>query len=397
MTAALPHTAPAEVEALLARFDLGRAMNSLHRLCAPEFGGRRLVSEGHQQAQRWLAESFESIGLPVELFPFRLDATVVDLAGRPRLEIVEERRLLRHRIDYAEHPRSAPLADEEDSLRWATLESVPRGRDFDLLAAAQREQGVGGLLVPQQPMADGYLAKRIVARAPLELPVISIAAPLLPTLAGKRLRVHLPLRRVPAQGAHVIATLAGTDPELRHEPILLGAHYDGVGDDPGVRLPGAADNAAAVAVLLEVARVLASALLPRRPIRFVAFDGEEVDALGSRAYATALAESDTRPFLVNLDMAAQLHEAITVEPGASPARILAALDQAGEWLEQPLAIGTVSSDNRRFAAAGFPSVGIGLGGKAMHSPADGYKNVDPRALLAAGRLLLAAVSQLANG
>ncbi|MEV3987027.1 M28 family peptidase [Nonomuraea sp. NPDC049758] len=38
--------------------------------------------------------------------------------------------------------------------------------------------------------------------------------------------------------------------------VLLAAHYDGVADDPGMRLPAAADNAAGVAAVLEAFRVL---------------------------------------------------------------------------------------------------------------------------------------------
>ena len=94
-------------------------------------------------------------------------------------------------------------------------------------------------------------------------------------------------------------------------------------------------------------------------------------------------------------LAAKLNGRVAVEPGAEPAQTLAALDRAGEWLELPLAIASVSSDNRRFARVGFPSVGIGLGGEGIHTPADTPERVDRDALAAAGRLLLATVWQLA--
>jgi hypothetical protein len=64
--------------------------------------------------------------------------------------------------------------------------------------------------------------------------------------------------------------------------VLIGAHYDGV---PGS--PGADDNASAIAVLLEMARALA-ANPPKRRVRLVAFDLEERDLAGSRAYAAEL-------------------------------------------------------------------------------------------------------------
>jgi aminopeptidase YwaD len=79
--------------------------------------------------------------------------------------------------------------------------------------------------------------------------------------------------------------------------ILVGAHYDAV---PGS--PGADDNGTAVAVLLELARAFAEAP-PRRPVRLVAFDLEETDRLGSRAYARDLRqEAEPVALMIALEM-----------------------------------------------------------------------------------------------
>jgi hypothetical protein len=61
--------------------------------------------------------------------------------------------------------------------------------------------------------------------------------------------------------------------------VLIGAHYDGQG--PG--FPSASDNAAGVAVVLEVARELKSKSLPVSIIA-IAFDAEEEGLVGSRYY-----------------------------------------------------------------------------------------------------------------
>jgi hypothetical protein len=66
---------------------------------------------------------------------------------------------------------------------------------------------------------------------------------------------------------------------------------------------------------------------------------------------------------------------------------MAALDQAGELLEIPLILGNVASDNRRYTAAGFPSVGVALGGAGGHTPADTAEHLGSGAMqLAAGVL-----------
>ncbi len=395
--ATVTETAPAEVEALLRLLDLGRMTADLNRLCDVEFAGRRVSSLGHDLAQAWLAMRMQLLGLTVEIVPFTLATQVLDVYDTPLFEFTDEQRRLRYRIDYAEHPRSSDLPQPTENLPWAILDSVPRGEQLDNLAASYRRGGVAGLLVPQFRTQSGFLSKRIVARPPNELPLIAVAPDLLPELQRKRLRIKLPLRRLTAVGGHVVGTISGSDPQLTQQPILVGGHYDALGDDTGgLRLPGAADNAAAVAVVLELARVLSSATPPRRPISFAAFDAEEVDALGTHTYARALAKAGVRPLVINLDMAAQLHKAVLVEPGASPTRTLAALDQAGEWLGQPLVLGDVSSDNRRFAQVGLQTVGIGLGGNDIHTPADTPENVNPPAMLAAARLLLTTVWQLAR-
>lgn len=71
-------------------------------------------------------------------------------------------------------------------------------------------------------------------------------------------------------GANVLATVPGTTDRW----ILVAAHYDHLGKDGRDIYRGADDNAAAVAILIEVARALAREKLPRGVI-FAAFDAEE--------------------------------------------------------------------------------------------------------------------------
>lgn len=93
----------------------------------------------------------------------------------------------------------------------------------------------------------------------------------------------LPGMETPLLGENVGAYLPGTDPALADEFILLTAHYDHLGGDSKRFFPGADDNAAAVAMVLEVARVLSQTESPpRRSIAFVNFDLEENLLWGSR-------------------------------------------------------------------------------------------------------------------
>jgi hypothetical protein len=67
--------------------------------------------------------------------------------------------------------------------------------------------------------------------------------------------------------ANIIGTIPGTDPASA--PILLGAHFDTCGD-----IPGADDNAAAVAILLGVAEILSKQARDRSVV-LAFFDAEE--------------------------------------------------------------------------------------------------------------------------
>lgn len=105
-------------------------------------------------------------------------------------------------------------------------------------------------------------------------------------------------------GTNVVGVLPGSDPKLAHEFVVVTSHYDHLGKHDGEMHPGAADNAAGMAVLLEVAEHLSLAEnRPRRSVVFAAFDCEETGLLGSFAF---VARKDFDPErlagVINIDM-----------------------------------------------------------------------------------------------
>ena len=87
-------------------------------------------------------------------------------------------------------------------------------------------------------------------------------------------------------GRNVVGVLPCADPAHNKEAVVIGAHYDHLGEGFGEDIYfGANDNAAGVGVLLEIARAFASLpLRPRRTVIFVAFDAEEIGRRGSKQY-----------------------------------------------------------------------------------------------------------------
>jgi aminopeptidase YwaD len=77
-------------------------------------------------------------------------------------------------------------------------------------------------------------------------------------------------------------TLPDTEPFQSAPPLIVAAHFDTVQGSPG-----ADDNASALVVMLQIARQVRAMKLAR-PIRFIAFNLEEENLLGSSAYTALL-------------------------------------------------------------------------------------------------------------
>lgn len=88
----------------------------------------------------------------------------------------------------------------------------------------------------------------------------------------------------PAQ--NVLAKISGTDPKLKNEYVIVGAHMDHLGVDMGGDvLNGADDNASGTAVVMEAARVMKlNRFNPKRTIVFALWAAEEEGLLGSKYY-----------------------------------------------------------------------------------------------------------------
>ena len=127
---------------------------------------------------------------------------------------------------------------------------------------------------------------------------------------------------------NVVGILPGSDPKLKDEAIVIGAHYDHLGrGGEGSLAPregeihhGADDNASGSAGLLELARILTKTANPRRTIVFIAFSGEEEGLLGSDYYVThPLLPLANTVAMINMDMIGRLQESKLIIGGVGTA------------------------------------------------------------------------------
>jgi carboxypeptidase Q len=82
---------------------------------------------------------------------------------------------------------------------------------------------------------------------------------------------------------NIVGEIPGTDPALKDEVVMIGAHFDSWHSGTG-----ATDNGAGSGVMLEAMRLLKTlGLQPRRTIRIALWTGEEQGLYGSREYVLA--------------------------------------------------------------------------------------------------------------
>lgn len=192
------------------------------------------------------------------------------------------------------------------------------------------------------------------------------------------------LRRVDSR--NVLALLPGSDPKLRDEIVVYTAHWDHLGRDERLKgdqiYNGAADNAAGVAVLLEIAQAaqaLPPTQRPKRSLLFLSVTAEEKGLLGARYYAQNPLYPLTRTVAnINMDGANQFTPTSDMETigfGASTLDDLGVTVARSQGREMkpdahPERGSYYRSDHFEFAKVGVPAFYARSGKLFIGKPAD---------------------------
>jgi hypothetical protein len=220
-----------------------------------------------------------------------------------------------------------------------------------------------------------------------------------------RIRYHAEARDV--RSANVIGRIAGSDPQLAREAVVISAHLDHLGVDArGEIRNGAIDNASGVAQLLAIGRALtALPRPPRRTILLLATTGEELGLLGAEGFtAHPTWPIDRIVANINIDQTGMMWPiADVVADGAERSTLAGPAGRAAAALGLTVSPDPVPeqgfflrSDQAPFARAGVPSLIFRPGfrdrsggsdhnralftrwrGTAYHSPLDKIGQRDP--------------------
>ena len=209
--------------------------------------------------------------------------------------------------------------------------------------------------------------------------------------------------------SNVVAMIEGSDPDLRDEFIVVGAHLDHLGMMP-VLFPGAMDNASGVSLALGITKALSTAEIDlKRSLIILLFGAEEVGLVGAKHFIEAFPyDTDQIKMMINLDMVGRGDSffASTAEPWDS---LLEAIEYNNDrWVHRPFT--PVSrpwnyqirprTDGAVFYNEKIPAITFGTRGATTptlyHVPEDTIEQVDIEIMRDVIKVLTMSIANLGN-
>ena len=210
--------------------------------------------------------------------------------------------------------------------------------------------------------------------------------------------------------SNIIGYLEGSDPILKDEYIIIGAHYDHLGlrekGSETVIYNGADDNASGTAAMIEIARRLRQKEGKlARTILFVAFDAEEIGLHGSEYLASILPAEQVK-FMISMDMVGWLQA--TDELTVAGVAMLKGGRNIMESVPTPAGLNVHlkrydkmimgGSDHDSFASLGVPAFYATTGLKSpYHKPEDTAEKIDYSGMALVTEYLGSMTEEFASG
>lgn len=190
---------------------------------------------------------------------------------------------------------------------------------------------------------------------------------------------------------NVVAMLPGTDPVLKNQYIVIGAHFDHLGFGgcgSGSMMPdtfavhnGADDNASGVAGVLEIAEFLSKQNL-KRSVIFITFGAEERGLLGSDYFVNNLpVDKDSISGMLNFDMIGKYNGKLSVLGTGNALEfenLITQIKVDTSILKVKTSKNAYSgSDHASFIKNGIPALFFyASSGKGYHTPFDDIQFID---------------------
>ncbi|CUS98040.1 M20/M25/M40 family metallo-hydrolase [Candidatus Kryptobacter tengchongensis] len=211
------------------------------------------------------------------------------------------------------------------------------------------------------------------------------------TINNLSVEIQTDVRYVKSKVANVIGYIEGSNPELKNEYIIIGAHYDHLGwGGQGSLVPdtvaihnGADDNGSGTAGLLELAEYLShNRKNLNRTLVFIAFTAEEEGTIGSGFYVkNPVFPLENTIAMINMDMIGRLKEdKLTIYgTGTSPVwnDIIEKLNSEFKFNLNLVKDGYGPSDHAQFYSKNIPVLHFFTGIHSdYHKPSDDYDKIN---------------------
>jgi hypothetical protein len=323
-------------------------MNTIKEFSSEKYKGRLAGSEENRMAAQYIAEHFKKIGLenPKGLSSYMQAyiQPIVTLVDKPVLQLIDKTGKLSIDFDYPENfvlrrlssetnriDMKAPmylvenLTDimiENDNVKGKII-LIP-WRFYDQLSSQNEPAdlakicGALGVIsefdLERNQLGYGYLKVRPLIGSWMQSdaykPFMFVDSATFTQLAdgvksGNRLYFSCNSSvNTNNVATNVVGLIPGSDPLQSGNDIIIGAHFDHVGDNmDGTYNPGSLDNASGVAVMMELARVIKeSKIPPKKSILFIAFNGEESGVWGAQYYGKHPVYPLKKAVMINMDM-----------------------------------------------------------------------------------------------
>ncbi len=425
-------------------FDVQRVLADVAWLADAERGGRRAGSASATATAEWLVERMRALGLepgaPDGSYTQAVPLAYSALSSMPTLEVHslngDEPLVLEYLQQWGDLQGGAAGGgacnaqivwiprDYDEGMRFGGRVLLKRQQSDPLLEAEQALAHGAGALILVRPFYSAWQREtlgEVSASSALPVAIVSedtwstlikmagmtpyeanTAAPA--NLLSLMARLEVPFGPTQqTEALNVIARLPGSDPTA--PALVLAAHYDGLGTLPdGGWYPSANQNASGVAVLLEIARVLAaSGQRPRNTLYLVAWGAEEMDLASSSAWRSKplLAPGETLG-IVNLDTvgASESYYLNVAGSEAAEGHLLSSLLLAGDLLDRRVSFGKADATNLRTPEAlrgmGYPTVlATWPNARRLHTPMDTPDTLEPHKLATTGEVVALASLLLA--
>ncbi|MFO7754513.1 MAG: M28 family peptidase [Bacteroidales bacterium] len=222
---------------------------------------------------------------------------------------------------------------------------------------------------------------------------------------GKKVSIKMSTTHYPdGKGVNIIGLKKGTDPELSKETIIIGAHLDHLGKCYEI-IPGANDNASAVAVMMAVAKALNDFDIElKRSVLFLSFGAEEQALLGAKKYINDPVRPLESSVLINMD-GVGVGDKIGITAGNDFPLLYESFKKANDsYIHRSMRprsfanLGRPRLDAAIFLSAGIPSLSFNTYGSESyyHIPWDNMDYIKPEIMEDMAQLMLLSIIDLAG-